>query len=89
MPWYWHQEYAYSPRQGPNSRGRTHIVLDTAVQVGRMRRRCGDALCKPRDKFFGLSRECEPVPDEMVCPRCNELRERFSRKASRGRGPKD
>jgi len=71
------QEYAYVSNQGPNSRARTHLVTDSPIVSGRLRRAAGDALCKPRSKFYHLSHECQEQPKERLCPRCVEIAERL------------
>src|SRR5690606_35220513 len=60
--------YAYSPRQGAMTIARTHAALTDSFQQGRFRREQGDALCKPRNRFWGL----EPTEDyrEVDCPTC-------------------
>ena len=72
-----HQEYAYVWNQGPNSRARTHLVTEVDLELGRLRRAAGDALCKPRSKFWGLDPSCEPVADEALCLRCRAIRDRL------------
>lgn len=71
------QEYAYVWNQGPNSRARTHLVTDEALDHGRLRRAPGDALCKPRSKFWGLSSSCASVPVDRLCRRCVALAQRL------------
>jgi len=68
-----HPETAYHLRQGPNMRNNDHAVLDQDLTSGRLRRKAGDALCKPRRAFWGLERQRGRVVD---CPRCVELAER-------------
>ncbi|RMH18206.1 MAG: hypothetical protein D6698_07425 [Gammaproteobacteria bacterium] len=69
--------YAYSPRPAAWSRGRHHIVLETPIQKGRYRRKAGDALCKPAEKFWSL----ESVPGAKV-PTCKECLRRAELLAS-------
>lgn len=53
--------YAYSPREGGNSGsyspGALHYVMDRPIAEGRLSRDSGDALCKPRNKFWGLHKD--------------------------------
>lgn len=67
--------YAYSPRQGDMTIARTHAALADSFQRGRFRRERGDALCKPRDRFWGL----EPTEDyrEVDCPTCVDRARRY------------
>lgn len=69
-----HPEYAYNPRQGAWSIARYHAVLDTDLTVGRFRRSRGDALCKPRSKFWGLE---ETKTGAVDCPHCVERADRY------------
>jgi hypothetical protein len=69
-----HAEYAYNPRQGARSVAREHAILDIPLRRSRIRRDAGDALCKPRRAFWGLSQGSTP---EVSCPRCLELAERY------------
>jgi hypothetical protein len=62
-----HVEYAFSRREGANSLGNYHLVLDQPLHSGRLHRDTHDALCKPRRRFWGL----EPRPKAQAdCPRC-------------------
>ncbi|MFX4226346.1 MAG: hypothetical protein ACFHHU_00220 [Porticoccaceae bacterium] len=65
-------ECAYSPRQGPASGGKDHIVLLNAFSQGRLKRAKGDALCKPRGKFWGLSESSDPNSLKHVCSTCRD-----------------
>ena len=65
-----HSEYAFNPRQGAMSFARYHAVLDQDMARGQFSRRAGDALCKPRRKFWGLS---PGASDSVDGPRCLEL----------------
>lgn len=65
-----HVEYAFSRREGPNSLGRYHLVLDQPLTAGRLHRETKDALCKPGRKFWGLEARPRSEPD---CPRCLQL----------------
>lgn len=71
--------YAYSPRHGAVSTGAEHLVLKQDLSAGRLKRKRGDALCKPADKFWGL----EVFPDQenrtrqWLCKRCAELAEKL------------
>lgn len=67
--------YAYSPRQGAMTIARTHAALTGPFEHGRLRRERSDALCKPRQRFWGL----EPTEDyrEVDCPTCIERIKRY------------
>ncbi|MFH8805264.1 hypothetical protein ACH4F6_37940 [Streptomyces sp. NPDC017936] len=68
-----HVRYAYSPRQGANSRGGYHLVLNAPLNSGRLRRDVGDVLCQPNRDFWGL----EPRPEVTAdCAACVRLAER-------------
>lgn len=56
LPFRWHIEHAYTPRETALYGGADHIVVDEAVRIGRLRREPGDALSRARTKFWGLSR---------------------------------
>lgn len=51
--------YAYSPREGGKegffSPGRTHFQLSEPFSAGRLKRKAGDALCRPSNKFWDLT----------------------------------
>jgi hypothetical protein len=68
-----HVRTAFHLRQGPNMTNGEHAVLDQPLNVGRLVRKTGDALCKPQAKFWGLYES----PDRNVsCPRCLAMAER-------------
>lgn len=70
-----HVRYAFNPRQGAMSNGAEHAVLDQPLHAGQLHRKAGDALCKPRGRFWGL----EPCRAERVtCTRCLALAERHA-----------
>jgi hypothetical protein len=56
LPFSWHVEHAYTPRETAMYGGADHVVVDEPVRLGRLRREPGDALSRPRAKFWGLSR---------------------------------
>lgn len=65
-----HVAYAYSRREGANSLGKYHLVLDQSIDSGRLHRTAEDALCRPGRQFWGL----EPRPNaDADCPRCLRL----------------
>lgn len=70
-----HVAYATHPRQTHTDASQSgyHAVLDQPLQVGRLSRAAGDALCKPADKFAGLV----DSHGEITCPRCQELVDRL------------
>jgi hypothetical protein len=55
LPFSWHVEHAYTPRETAMYGGADHVVVDEEVRVGRLVRHPGDALSRPRAKFCGLS----------------------------------
>jgi hypothetical protein len=63
-----HIRYAFNRRQGASSNGNYHLVLDQPLHAGRLNREKGDALCKPRTKFWGLDQgSAQAVVDCPVC----------------------
>lgn len=66
-----HVRYAFNPRQGDRSIARYHAVLNQPLSTGRLSRKTGDALCKPRNKFWGLYQGNGAA--EINCPRCLDL----------------
>jgi hypothetical protein len=68
-----HVRYAYSPRQGANSRGSYHLLMNQPLNSGRLHRDTGDVLCQPNRDFWGL----EPRPEVTAdCTACVRLAER-------------
>lgn len=65
-----HVAYAYSRREGANSLGKYHIVLNQPLDSGRLHRMAEDALCRPGRQFWGLEPRPRSAPD---CPRCLRL----------------
>lgn len=55
LPFRWHIARAYTPNESPSYGGADHIIVDKPVHIGRLRRKPGDALSRPRAKFWGLS----------------------------------
>jgi hypothetical protein len=55
LPFSWHIEHAYTPRETAMYGGADHIVVDEEIRIGRLVRTSGDALSRPRAKFWGLS----------------------------------
>lgn len=56
LPFSWHVEHAYTPRETAMYGGADHVVVDEEIRIGRLVRQPGDALSRPRTKFWGLSR---------------------------------
>lgn len=54
LPFRWHVEHAYTPRETAMYGGADHIVVDEEVRIGRLVRHPGDALSRSRQKFWGL-----------------------------------
>ena len=59
LPFSWHIEHAYTPSETATYGGADHIVVDEEVRFGRLVRAPGDALSRPRKKFWGLSAVAE------------------------------
>ena len=55
LPFRWHIEHAYTPHETASYGGADHIITDEPIHIGRLRRKPGDALSRPRTKFWGLS----------------------------------
>lgn len=70
-----HVGYAYSPRQGARSVSRNHAILDQPLNAGRFTRDEGDALCRPRRKFWGL--ESSLHEKAVTCPNCKSRATRY------------
>lgn len=71
-------EYAWRPRPSNHSYGNDHLVTNEAIDVGRFRRAPGDALCKPRHKFWQL----EPnYSTKATCKRCLQIAEKLAEHA--------
>lgn len=60
LPFRWHVEHAYTPRETATYGGADHIVVDEALRIGRLVRQPGDALSRARAKFWGLHTVAEP-----------------------------
>lgn len=67
--------HAYTPNEAASYGGGEHLVLEAPFLKGRLYRARGDALCKPRRKFWGLHDIVHYVPSK-ICKRCRELAER-------------
>lgn len=78
-------DYAYTLRQSDRSNGADHLVVLEDLHVGRLHRQVGDALCRPRRKFWGL----EPTKrTEADCRRCLQIAQRLDLQAPAiDRGP--
>lgn len=69
-----HVRTAFHLRQGPGMSNGEHAVLDQPLGAGRLRRKTGDALCKPLEKFWGLEQSTNI--ETVTCGRCREMAER-------------
>lgn len=70
--------YAYSPAEGARvSPGSDHWMLTRDLKIGRAVRRRGDALCKTKDKFWGLDRATDEARQVATCKRCREIARRY------------
>lgn len=54
LPFRWHVAHAYTAQETATYGGADHIVVDEPVRIGRLAREAGDALSRPRKKFWGL-----------------------------------
>ena len=50
----WHIAHAYTAQETATYGGADHIVVDEPIRIGRLVREPGDALSRPRRKFWGL-----------------------------------
>jgi hypothetical protein len=74
LPFPAHIGHAYTPRETASHGGGDHVVVEQEVRIGRIRRVEGDALCRPRRRFWGLARGGEDhLPS---CRRCVAIAER-------------
>jgi hypothetical protein len=76
LPFAAHVAHAYTPRETGGYGGRDHIVVDEFVSHGRLWRVAGDALCKPRGKFWGLHPVDAGRPP--TCKRCVAIAGRWA-----------
>ena len=81
LPFRWHIAHAYTPNETAGYGGADHIIVDEPVRIGRMHREPGDALSRPRQKFWGLSGvEDDRLPtalaDIKIAERVVKLRQR-------------
>lgn len=70
--------HAYVPRQTARAVGANHAVLTTEFTAGRLRRKAGDALCKPASQFWGLERHRSFEEQGVNCQRCREIAKRLN-----------
>ncbi len=54
LPFRWHVAHAYTAQETATYGGADHIVVDGPVRIGRLVREPGDALSRPKRKFWGL-----------------------------------
>lgn len=54
LPFRWRIAHAYTAQETATYGGADHIVVDEPVHIGRLVREPGDALSRPRQKFWGL-----------------------------------
>lgn len=65
---------ACHPNDRGNSAGSDHLVTDEMIVRGRLRRSPGDALCRPKSKFWALVAEWSRKP---TCQKCIEMAARL------------
>lgn len=67
LPFRWHVAHAYTPTETAMYGGADHIVVDEPIRIGRLARGPGDALSRPKHKFWGLSRvEEDRLPTSLA-----------------------
>jgi hypothetical protein len=54
LPFRWHVAHAYTAQETATYGGADHIVVDEPIRIGRLVRETGDALSRPKKKFWGL-----------------------------------
>jgi hypothetical protein len=54
LPFRWHIAHAYTARETATYGGADHIVVDEPIRIGRLVRKPGDALSRPKQKFLAL-----------------------------------
>lgn len=54
LPFSWHIAHAYTAQETATYGGADHIVVDEPIRIGRLVREPGDALSRPKRKFWGL-----------------------------------
>ena len=69
--------YAGGSTTGSYSGG-AHLIVTKDLQVGRLRREVGDALCKSAAKFWGLEPEPERDIAGVTCKRCRAVAARLA-----------
>jgi hypothetical protein len=68
-------QYAWKPRPSSHAaNGRDHLVTTAPLSFGRFKREAGDALCKPRRKFWQLEKN---YATEADCKKCLAIKERY------------
>lgn len=78
MPVRTHLAYAYPRKARESLHGRVHLVVDNDLHAGRLHRRTGDALCKPRSGFWGLTDgEDDLCRGGITCTPCAARHERL------------
>lgn len=71
LPFPWHVEHAYTPRETAMYGGADHIVVDAEIRIGRLVRKSGDTLSRPRTKF------CVSVLASVVADRGQQVDRRL------------
>jgi hypothetical protein len=86
LPFRWHVAHAYTARETATYGGADHVVVDEPVRVGRLSREPGDALSRPRRKFWGLHEvEAHRLPTSLADIR---IAERIVATSRAARAPK-
>lgn len=60
--------HAYTPNEQASYGGGDHLVVEAPLDAGRIHRQRGDALCRPRHKFWGLT--ATEFRGQRLCPKC-------------------
>jgi len=68
--------HAFTPRETATFGGRDHVIVLGDFVRPRFKRKNGDALCRPRSKFWGLEQVDDPK-SRRPCPKCMRLAWRY------------
>ena len=72
FPYKFHTEYAYSPNENINSKGKDHLILEEPIKARKLIRNLNDPLCKTANKFNNLQNvynsnvSCEKCIQKMI-----------------------
>jgi len=67
LPFRWYVAHAYTAQETATYGGADHIVVDEPIRIGRLAREPGDALSRPKRKFWGLHKvEKDRLPTSVA-----------------------